>query len=109
MKRAQIEALARKVRDWKDLTRLASTPPWQAAPGERIGKGWLIASLGASAEDGHDWLVTTKGVHASEMDGDAKADAAFIAGSREAMPILIKIAEAFLAERLGEAGGDVTA
>ena len=101
MKRAQIEALAAKVEEWRRLTRRASTPPWKAAPGEEVGRDWLIASLGNSGEDGHDWLVTTDGVHGSKMDGDAKSDAEWIAMARQAMPVLLKIAEAFLGEKLG--------
>ncbi len=100
MKRAQIAALIAKVKEWRELTVRASTPPWKAAPGEDIGKDWLIASLGESGEDGHQWLVTTDCVHASELTGDAKTDAEYIAATRQAMPVLLKIAEAFLTEKM---------
>ena len=52
--------------------------------------------------DGKTWMVTTDGVRASEMFGDPKTDAAFIAEARRAMPILLRIATAFVQEKLQE-------
>lgn len=106
MNARQLQALARKLNEWEALARGATTPPWKASPGEDIGKDWLIGSLGASGSDGHDWLVTTDGVHASELLGDAKTDAEFIAEARTAMPILLRITRAFVAEKLAEAEGE---
>jgi len=106
MNARQLEALARKLDEWEALSRSATTPPWKPTPGEDIGKDWLIGSLGNSGVDGHDWLITTDGVHASELLGDARTDAHFIAEARTAMPILLRITRAFVAEKLAEAEGE---
>lgn len=87
--------LMEQIEEWEALTRRASPGPWRAeAPFS--GDDWLVASLGASAIDGEDWHVCTSGVRASEMTGDSKTDAAFIAEVRRAMPILLRIARAHL-------------
>ena len=104
MRERRIKALEAQVERWEELTRRTSTSPWKAAPGEDAGKDWLIASLGRSGVDGHDWLVTTEGVTASEMTGDARTDAEWIAEARRAIPILLKVARAFLAGKGGDDG-----
>ena len=55
-----------------------STGPWMADATVNVGENWLVAHCGYG-RDGKDHLVTTDHVHASEMDGDAKTDAEFIA------------------------------
>ena len=106
MNRRRLEALARKLEEWDELTRKATTPPWKPNPSEHFGEDWHIASLGNSGEDGLDWIVQTDGVRASELLGDAKTDALFIAEARTALPILLRITRAFVAEKLRALEGD---
>ena len=71
----------------------ASTAPWIVEAGEYSGRDWMIGSvamfLGASCWDDKCYTVTTNQVHASELEGDAKTDAEFIAYAREDVPALI--------------------
>lgn len=53
--------------------------PWRVQSGSYTGEDWLVASCGCNSEDGMDYYVTTQGVHASELRGDACGDATFIA------------------------------
>lgn len=98
----QLQGLLLQIQGWTEVTRHASTAPWKAATSEHFGQDWHIADLGESAVDGKTWMVTTDGVHASEMLGDPKTDAAFIAEARRAMPILLRIATAFVESQLLE-------
>jgi hypothetical protein len=43
--------------------------------------GFLVAALGSDGEDGKNYYVVTDGVHASELQGGAKADAELIANA----------------------------
>lgn len=65
----------------------ATNMPWLAVSGPVTGEDWLIG-LGSS-RDGQDYHVTTDRVRASEYDGDAKSDAAFIAAARTDVPALV--------------------
>ena len=60
---------------------------------EYSGRDWMIGSvamfLGASCWDDKCYTVTTNQVHASELEGDAKTDADFIAHARTDVPALI--------------------
>ena len=71
----------------------ASTAPWIVEAGPYSGRDWMIGSiamfLGASCWDDKCYTVTTNQVHASELEGDAKTDADFIAHAREDVPALI--------------------
>jgi hypothetical protein len=71
----------------------ASNAPWIVVEaGDYSGANWLIGAvsvfLGASVWDDKSYCVTTKNVHASELKGDAKTDAEFIAHAREDVPAL---------------------
>ncbi len=55
-----------------------STGPWKADSKVNVGDNWLVAHCGYSRDD-KDHLVTTDNVRSSEMDGDPKSDAQFIA------------------------------
>ena len=71
----------------------ASNAPWIVESGEYSGQNWLIGAvsvfLGGSSWDDKSYYVTTKSVHASELEGDAKIDAEFIAHAREDVPALV--------------------
>jgi len=73
----------------KKLLAEATNRPWKANTADKTGEDWLIASLGNSNEDGLDYIVTTDRVRASELDGDAKADAALIVAAVNALPGLL--------------------
>lgn len=66
----------------------ASTGPWTIEAGEYTGANWLIASMGGSI-DGLFYTVTTDNVHASELKGDARTDAEFVAHARTDIPALL--------------------
>lgn len=83
----------------RELLALATTRPWKANTADKTGEDWLIGSLGNSNEDGQDWIVTTDRVRASELDGDAKFDAALIVAAVNALPALLDELEALRAER----------
>ena len=78
-----------ELEDLKKLLAEATNRPWKANTADKTGEEWLIASLGNSNEDGLDYIVTTDRVRASELDGDAKADAALIAAAVNALPGMI--------------------
>ena len=69
----------------------ATNRPWKMNTADKTGEDWLIASLGNSNEDGFDYIVTTDRVRASELDGDAKADAALIVAAVNALPELVAL------------------
>jgi hypothetical protein len=75
----EFEAIAARYQASSASSRSYETCAWTVA--NDIGEGWLVASLGSSGEDGKDYYVVTTGVHASELAGDAKADAEFIANA----------------------------
>lgn len=70
----------------------ASTAPWIWETGPYSGSNWLIGS----SVDGLDYHITTDHVHASELNGDAKTDAEFIANARQDIPWLIAMIERLL-------------
>ncbi len=76
-----------------DRLATASTGPWIVETGPWSGDNWLVGSVhcGTSAEDGKDYCcyLTTDHVHASEVEGDAKTDAEWIAAARSDMRWLI--------------------
>jgi len=80
---------ADKLDELERLLRLATTRPWKANTADKTGEDWLICSLGNSNEDGQDWIVTTDRIHASELDGDAKFDAALIVAAVNALEDLV--------------------
>ena len=67
-----------------------STGPWKADINENIGKNWLVATMGYSNIDEQTYILTTKNVRASELDGDAKTDAEGLAELRNLLPRLIE-------------------
>ena len=71
----------------------ASNAPWIVEAGDYSGANWMIGAtsvfLGGSAWDDKSYYITTQNVHASELEGDAKTDAEFIAHAREDVPALI--------------------
>ena len=76
---ARIEKIARRV----------STGPWKHDSAKNFGDNWLIASFGVD-ENNAKWLLTTDHVHASELSGDAEADAEFCSIARYLLPLLIE-------------------
>ena len=75
--RAQLRALADA----------ATSPPWRVATEDDVSDNWLVC-IGRSL-DGHTYYVTTDHVHASELEGDARNDAEFIAACRLGVPKLV--------------------
>lgn len=73
------------------LADAATNGEWQAR--NDMDDGWLVASFGCSGDDAKDYYVMACGVRASEVDGDAKTDAAFIAASRTLVPQLATLLE----------------
>ena len=71
----------------------ASNAPWLIEAGDYSGHNWLVGtitvSLGESYRDDKAYFVTTRNVHASELEGDASTDAEFIAHARSDVPALI--------------------
>jgi hypothetical protein len=78
---------AEELAELERLSEQATIGPWIARTD--MDEGWLVCSLGNSSEDGNDWHVMTTPMSCSELNGDAKTDAAFIAAAREAVPRLI--------------------
>lgn len=70
------------------LCEAASTPPWKADIIANAGENWMLGAIIDLGRDRYEneWIVTTDHVHASELDSDAKADAAFIAAARTGYP-----------------------
>lgn len=69
-----------------------STGPWKAVrKSEFQGENWQIADFGFYERfEEHDTsLITTDGVNASMLDGDAMSDAEFCAKARNVMPRLL--------------------
>lgn len=81
----------------RDRVAKASPGPWTTEPGAYSGANW---SLGYSSDYDKDVTVylTTDGVHASEMYGDAATDGEFIAHARTDIPALLKAIDARDAE-----------
>ena len=81
----------------------ATNAPWIVEADEYSGRNWLIGCvsvfLGGSAWSDKSYYVTTKGVHASELEGDAKTDAEFIAAARTDVPALVAEVRRLTAER----------
>lgn len=75
--RAQLRALADA----------ATSAPWRVATEDDVSDNWLVC-IGRSL-DGHTYYVTTDHVHASELEGDARNDAEFIAACRLGVPKLV--------------------
>ena len=70
-----------------------TTAPWIVESGKEFsGDNWLVCSCGRSKSDDLKYWVTTDSVHASELTGDAKADAYLIA----AAPNLLQAAKYFV-------------
>ncbi len=83
-------ALDRLVGEAEILLPQVSTGPWKADISENIGNNWLLGSFGQS-EAGASWILTTDGVHCSEVESfDAEADAKFCALARNLVPLLIE-------------------
>lgn len=77
----------------KQRAAMATTGPWMVEAGDYSGRDWLIGVvavyLGASCQDDKCYSVTTRDVHASELSGDARTDAEFIAHARTDIAALI--------------------
>lgn len=69
-----------------DIAAQLTTGPWQA--GADLDE-WLVAQLGASSDDDSNWFLTTRGVNASRLRGDAKTDAEGLAYLRNILPRLL--------------------
>ena len=66
-----------------------STGPWISDRIENVGQNWMIANFGRdSAGAGH--ILTTYGVHASEVRLCPEADSTFCALARTLLPLLIE-------------------
>lgn len=87
----EVEAIRmeRLIVELEVLMPLISTGPWMADTKDNVGKNWMLASFG-QARDNAEWILTTDHVHASELDGDAEADAKFCALARNLLPLLIQ-------------------
>lgn len=66
----------------------ATCGPWLHKD-DKGGDGWPVMVVGNSQEDGKDHTVWTSPMPASEVDGDASTDAAFIAAARTDVPELV--------------------
>ncbi len=81
------------IKTLEGLEKKATTRPWKVEANEKdspSGHNWfVIPSLGQSLEDNKFYCVTTDGVHASELDGDAKFDAELIVELRNSLPQII--------------------
>ncbi len=82
-------AMDRLLNEAEALLPLISTGPWKADCKEKFGENWLLASFGQSRNNAN-WILTTDCVHASELTGDAEADAKFCALARNLLPLLIE-------------------
>ena len=83
--------------DLAELRRLheAATPwPWIIETGPYSGRNWLVG-FGNCGADGEDYSVTTDGLHASDCNGaTAGDDCRLTAAARNALPALLRLAEA---------------
>ena len=75
-----------------DLHRAANPGPWKIVyQADYQHENWLIADLGAfDGDSGPDTvLITTDGVNASRMCGDALTDGEFIVAAQKNLPSLV--------------------
>lgn len=59
-----------------------TTAPWIVDVAENVGDNWPVAQMGYSSTAEEDYIITTGDVRASEVEGDAKTDAAWIVWCR---------------------------
>ena len=81
-----------EIADLERLLKEVSTGPWQAVRKSAFqGENWQLADFGVYErfEEHDSALVTTDGVNASMLDGDAMSDAEFCALARNVMPRLL--------------------
>jgi hypothetical protein len=71
-----------------ERARSATTGPWLAVERDD-GDNWSVCWSCGTGRDMKHHAVTTDSIHASEVDGDAPDDAAFIAHAREDIPLLL--------------------
>jgi hypothetical protein len=76
-----------RIAELRALDAAAANAPWKAES-PFTGNDWLVCSLGSDFESKH-WAVVTDGVHASDLRGCAREDAALIAAARNALPELL--------------------
>lgn len=82
----------------EELERKASTGPWRSNTRDTFGDDWPIGSIIDLGEAENDkgtysnYIVTTDRVRASQMGGDAKSDAEFIAFARNHARALLSAA-----------------
>jgi len=81
------------------LNEQLSTGPWQADVIDNIGDNWNVATLGRSSIDDQDYILTTRHVRASELNGDSKTDAEGIAELRNLLPRIIEVLDKGSRER----------
>lgn len=92
----ELKEIEQRYRASSAYSRTYDDSPWTVA--NDIGEGWLVASLGSSGLDAKDYYVVTSGVHASELVGDAKDDAEFIASAPRDIKRLARAYVKLLAE-----------
>ena len=80
---------AAELAEAREFVRGVSTGPWK--PNLSREHDWCIADCGEGDEG--RWFVTTDNVPASELAGDSKTDAAFIAAARTLVPRLLATVE----------------
>ena len=72
----------------------ASTGPWIVETGPWSGDNWLVGSvMCGKSRDSKDYYchITTDHVHASELRGDAKTDAEFMAHAHSDIVYLLRL------------------
>ena len=88
---------ATRLNEIKYRVSLATKGPWLSVRNRDFNnENWALAwSTGYSYEEDSNvgMVVTTDGVHASELDGDAAYDADFIAHTRKDIPDLVEEVE----------------
>lgn len=87
---AAIAASIRRVTSMAELLSFASPGAWVAHTEETAGEGWPVASMGYDQLTSADWGVEVRGVHCSEMDGQASFDAQLVAALRNRVPVLLE-------------------
>lgn len=85
-----------KIHEIKERLKETSTGYWQLVTDpNKVGANWNICYFGNSGEDGKDYClyITTIDVPCSQMHGDAKRDAIFVAHAKEDIVYLLNCIE----------------
>lgn len=98
-----LEDKARRVRLEEIKSRYASANPgpWIIEKGGYSGQNWMVAGFGTCERYGENYTVqvTTDGVNASRLCGDAEDDAEFVAHARNDVPWLVQQLEKLMEAR----------